>query len=1733
MADGIRSTNLRYVDTAFWLKDEKLRAERRALLEEPGALVQDVYLEPVLPYDNVEPARAAFKGVGLDETQSDLLARGLFGVPVADLRLRQHQAEALRRSMSSELDGSNPVITSGTGSGKTESFLLPVIARLLVESSRWGPEGVRHWWAVNEPGRWTPLRDGGRPAALRSVVLYPTNALVEDQLARIRRTLRRIADAGGPSIWFGRYTGATPGRNSLPNPGRTDQNVAREAEELRAMADLIDDLGPNTPDIVYNLADPRQGEMITRWDMVASPPDIMITNYSMLNVMLMRQFEAPIFDQTRVHLGQDPDASLTLVVDELHLYRGTQGAEVGMIIRSLLARLGLEPDSPQLRCIGTSASLTRAAGPEFLERLFGVKRERFAIVMGSPRQVSATLPIASDDPSVRLDHALVEACRGDDGSPRATSLRAVASRATGIADAAQARVALTAMLERLADHPYGHDQVPFRSHVFLRPMRGMWACSDPACRSSASDATETLLGRLYAGPRLLCECGSRVLELLYCFHCGDVSLGGFVIETHGGAPMLASSASIEGAGRFVSQRTTDLYRWYRPGPPPEPVTWDMTAGDKVKARFSFRTVRLDPHLGLMEPSVSSATGVTLAWQGADASWSPPALPSRCPSCGHSERQGSVASGEVRSPIRAHTQGQNQATQLLVSQIARSTGKTAEETRTIAFSDSREGASRAAVGVASNHYDDTIRQLVVAELQAEDRIPAVLARSGELANITHEEQAEYFKAASEHPALAVAYQQAASGVASDDQLADIRKFERSAANTKGRSWGELLAATSERLIAIGVPPGGPKASLIAERDQYSWWQYFDPPTTGLWTGVPPGAHRSAVREDFGRELAGSLGHVFFGKGGRDSESTAVASLRVPGDHDLGDVISSVIRLVGASERWEPVDYDDHPSLPNSATDYLRRVATARSTTVDKLKDVVDAALAEFLDHGRLRLGSPTLQLRAVPAGVTVWICARCSTAHLHASGSVCTRLKCDGELRPTSRETVREDDYYAWLSTHDPRRLAVAELTGQTRPVSEQRERQRRFRGLLLPVPRENDLTVPLDVLSVTTTMEVGVDIGTLRSTVMANVPPQRFNYQQRVGRAGRAGQPFSFAVTLCGDRTHDDYYFTRVDRMTAGDPPQPFLDSARPRVARRVVAAEALRRAFLAAAEGGAQPSGGVHGKMGTLAEWAFRRPRVFSWLRDEPEIDSIVERLCANTGLDQAQIDAIQGWVRSELAEAVDACAENTLLTQDDLSERLANAGVLPMFGFPTRVRHLYGGVPRRNLEGATVTDRALGLAVSTFSPGSIVTKDGRDHRVVGFAAYTPHKGGLGPVDPLGSPLYVERCATCGLARTFETTGRLSACPVCGSNLESLKVYQPLGFRTDYSPKDSSGDDDRSASADRPVLGWVGADGSSATHHGLRIQVHEQANLLVVNDNRGRQYEFARANGQTVVVPEVLSSGSTLAGGASIGRGAIGELRVTDAVVLWAEGIELATGTISTNHDRCASGMPALASFAEAVRRAAQAALDVDASELTVGLQPRTVDGEFTQAIYIADTLENGAGYAVELSRPSSLELVMDEVTRSLAATWQGDRHNECDSACPDCLRSWDNRFVHPMLDWRLALDVGELVSGRPMDTRRWFTGAHDRAAGLARAFRELGRLEVGEVRGMATLALKGSTSVVLLGHPLWGKTSGSLCAQQVQAQDEISAAGGSAIFWNVRDAIRRPIELVRMIRPEPNIRN
>ena len=185
-------------------------------------------------------------------------------------------------------------MTSGTGSGKTESFLLPVLTRLVRESLTWSEEPSCYEWWNDVQGVWHGSRHAStRPAALRSIVLYPTNALVEDQIARLRRAVRSIRAAGGRQLWFGRYTSATLGSGRIPTGSSDRKRVEAVARDLRATVADFDELQLAGGVDLGQFSDPRKGELLSRWEMVTSPPDVLVTNYSMLNAMLMRDIESP------------------------------------------------------------------------------------------------------------------------------------------------------------------------------------------------------------------------------------------------------------------------------------------------------------------------------------------------------------------------------------------------------------------------------------------------------------------------------------------------------------------------------------------------------------------------------------------------------------------------------------------------------------------------------------------------------------------------------------------------------------------------------------------------------------------------------------------------------------------------------------------------------------------------------------------------------------------------------------------------------------------------------------------------------------------------------------------------------------------------------------------------------------------------------------------------------------------------------------------------------------------------------------------------------------------------------------------------------------------------------------------------------------------------------------------------------------------------------------------------
>jgi len=618
-------------------------------------------------------------------------------------------------------------------------------------------------------------------------------------------------------------------------------------------------------------------------------------------------------------------------------------------------------------------------------------------------------------------------------------------------------------------------------------------------------------------------------------------------------------------------------------------------------------------------------------------------------------------------------------------------------------------------------------------------------------------------------------------------------------------------------------------------------------------------------------------------------------------------------------------------------------------------------------------------------------------------------------------------------------------------------------------------------------MEVGVDIGALNATIMANMPPQRFNYQQRVGRAGRAGQAFSFAITSCRDSAHDEYYFNNAYRMTGDLPPQPFLDLGRPRIVQRVAAAELLKRAFSSLPQPPRWSPDSLHGSFGEIGSWSANRGGVQKWLEDSPAVTELVGELCHGTNLSKAEIQRIEGWARHELTAEVDRIIEQPDRSEEELSLALALGGLLPLFGFPTRVRNLYHTtVSTRTLDSHIVADRPLAMAVTSYAPGAEIVKDGLVHTAAGFASYRKAGKSWVPSDPLGSPHEIATCKGC--ATTLIDRPIEDVCGNCGSDVQRFTMFEPRGFRTTYKPRPYRIDGSRAQSKSLPTFVSAQRETSLCEVLAVDLRLYEQGKLLQYNDNRGRLFDLKRQGDDSIVAVDrsIYTQGwkDMPSTGLDIGKSAIGEIRTTDAVTIALTRLSTPDGGLSTSAQVLPAGMPALWSLAEVIRAGAKAQLDIDPQEMQSGLQHLSVGHQPTARVFLADSLDNGAGYAVEMAKPANFKALLQSTREALRLRFEQGAHSRCSTSCPDCLRSWDNQRLHGVLDWRLAIDMLDLSAGQELHLPRWF----DRIKEV--------ELAAKSIDGGCVVQPTGSLSVpvvlipdekigVLLGHPLWYRGS------------------------------------------------
>ena len=493
----------RYFETAYTIRDEGIAKERISLLSTSAATFSEPFLEMMPEYEVTEDSiQALFEELGLRDA-GQFIESGLF--PFKNAKMYVHQYEALKES----LKGNPVVVTSGTGSGKTEAFLLPILSRLISESERWKPRmdnSNSTWWTRKDEAHENIRLDTNEHIpAMRAMVLYPMNALVEDQLVRLRRSMHSKGaqqwfskNRPGHKFYFGRYTGQTPlpgiKENATQEDRQTLANILRN-QHLRYV-ELNKRISESTkgeelPDgAEYFLPDPLGPEMTLRWDMQDAPPDILITNYSMLSIALIRSDEERLFASTKAWLESDNRNVFTLVVDELHMYRGTQGTEVSYLLRRLIKKLGLDERPEQLSILATSASLNEdAKGTEFLREFFATEK-KFSFITTPPKQS----PIVPGDDVSRVKYELFDLMLdGNRIRPRSFSLLAKSL----FRDSREPLLELEALISNLGKEE--DPQIRFRAHLFFRTLQGIWACSNSECSEVSPEfVSETRrIGKLF------------------------------------------------------------------------------------------------------------------------------------------------------------------------------------------------------------------------------------------------------------------------------------------------------------------------------------------------------------------------------------------------------------------------------------------------------------------------------------------------------------------------------------------------------------------------------------------------------------------------------------------------------------------------------------------------------------------------------------------------------------------------------------------------------------------------------------------------------------------------------------------------------------------------------------------------------------------------------------------------------------------------------------------------------------------------------------------------------------------------------------------------------------------------------------------------------------------------------------------------------------------------------------
>lgn len=1719
VSHGLQRSLREYIEATYHIGDPSLLAQRRDALDEPGVIHQIPFLESTPRYLTDRTfAELGLHPAALSALQT-LVPRNDRGKKVLHDPPYIHQAQALEYGFSRK---KNLVIMTGTGSGKTESFLMPVLANLASE-------------ALDHPESFaTP--------AVRAMVLYPMNALVNDQLGRLRAMFgdSRIGAlfqgwAGRPPR-FARYTSRTPyaglrqkdkDSRHLKQFGDFYIDALREASSgsgarQDAAIQLVDDLKalgkwPSKPDIEKWFGSgawktksdtfrravtlPADSELLTRHEVQESPPDLLVTNYSMLEYMLMRPVERSIFDKTAAWLKTSPNSRFTLILDESHLYRGAGGTEVALLLRRLRDRLEVGHDQFQVVCATASfndqehaiqfaSDLTGAPVGSFAPPIRGELALRPGARVGSDAEATLLASIDldqvhSDDPVLRVEAArplLMELCADASAplpltlhralsnfAPLALLVNVTMKQAHPVKDlpkkvfpsasseiAGKALATLTALATLAKEDEEAPSLLPSRIHSFFRGLQGLWICSDPKC-IGLEDTDNRVAGRLYTQPRDRCEsCSALVLELYTCRLCGSAYGRGYTpdpADPHTIWPEAGARIELE-TGTVQPLSPIDiLFGTPRNADAAVPVTLDLLTGEIDALYPTARTRRayLSPRKKKVTSDEDDNYEIT------------PGIFAQCGTCTRS-------SSTSDSPVQDHETKGDQPMQMLVARQLQLQPPGPQKATALAplrgrkvliFSDSRQVAARLAPSLQLYSARDAIRVAIVVGWKTLDR------SSGELT-------LEDLYAA----ALVGAH---SLGIRLRPELHGIESFgvnERIGTMLEkgllGRPDG---AAQLIREVGRNSAPRALLADLVhAIRDRLVGFEAL---------AIASIAESPEVRDRLG-ELPDLPGMTSGPEQRQQLTRAWLREWRRQGFH-----------IRGAPLEWSMAGAPRGLSIKTRGAAFQTFLGRFPSVAAkrDFKKHWLPTLLATLCEsvHGEFQLQGSRLSLEFDGTWVR---CEVCKTPQRPVS-SLPDCAECG------SKDLISfdpdKDEYFVGRKSfyrrpiidaiHDhakaPWALIAAEHTAQLNAAqheevfSKGERNELLFQDVALP---EGEFGAPrpaIDVLSCTTTMEVGIDIGQLSGVALRNMPPARANYQQRAGRAGRRGSAVASVLAYSGSDTHDEHFFSHPADMITGPVVDPRLSLDNPDIARRHIRAFLIQAYLQARVLIPGPTSAQLFSVLGSVREFLqlgsqLNRKDLEAFLRTNADtlttrvevilpdklsahdrreliaemIDDLLEAV--DSALDSGSITMSPAPVTTSqveeppLVEVPAEIAESGSTGKSDPSEslldRLLYKGVLPRYAFPTDVAtfHVFkrGSRSAYRAEFDYLPSQGMLAALSQYAPGKQVWIDGRLYSSRALYSRIPndlfHRWQTRRVH--------AECARCGYCVLEEKEQGLAPrdvldCPACQGEqtLGPAKWWlRPAGFAhpVDVAPTVTPEDAPETSYATRAKLtlesrkvgGWKDANERIRT-------VTARPHLLVTNTGpEGDGYHYCIKCGriESVRDPQMALHNPhvkpypderepTCPGMTS--KLVLGTDFISDVALLcFTLGDGITLAPVTSLTE------VAMRTIAEAVSRAATDLLQIEhgevLSEYRAAVTEAGVLGREVE-LFIFDTLPGGAGF----SRNAVEEpLALLQKARELMAGCPSN----CQSSCYRCLRSFRNRLDHSLLDRHIGISfVDYLLTG------------------------------------------------------------------------------------------------------------